>query len=126
GVGDDFVPVRRPGGGYNAALVADLLVRPEAPADVVVFQHAAKRRDPLVLVLARFAQPHRHVVLIAVIQILANYRYRRIGPVFMERVHRVVVERRSENSEVTIPLRAAENDDVIAIDVANGGDNALI
>ena len=47
-------------------------------------------------------------------------------PVFVEGVHDVLVEGRAEDVEVGVPLGAAEDDDVVRVDLADAGGDALV
>lgn len=88
-------------------------------ANVILFRCFDERCDPLVLVPARLAQPDRHVALVAEIQVFLDYALVSGGPVFVERIDDVFIERRPENFEVRVPLSPAEDQNVIASSNAN-------
>src|SRR6185436_14531074 len=47
-------------------------------------------------------------------------------PIFVERVRELRVERRAEDLEVRVPLRAAEEDDVVRVHRAYASDDSLV
>ena len=65
----NLVPMRRLRVRHRTACRIHLLVWPECPSDVILLQQACKLRDPLIGVLARFAQPDGHVVPVAEVDV---------------------------------------------------------
>src|SRR6516165_6875144 len=61
----DFVPVRGRENAHHRRGLAHLLIRPESPADVVLFQRLCELCDPLVGIFAGLSHPDRHVVTFA-------------------------------------------------------------
>ena len=68
GVADDLVPILGTRERGRAGGRVHLLVGPERPADVVLFQHGAEPGDPIVAVLAGLAHPERDLVALSEIE----------------------------------------------------------
>jgi hypothetical protein len=126
GVSDDFVPIRRPREGHDRPRAVHFLVRPEGPVDVILIEQLTILRDPLVGVLARFAHPDWHAMDFAKIHVLLDFPLLGRHPVLVKGVHHVRIERRAEDRKIRVPLRSAENHDVVFVHLAKDCDNSLV
>src|ERR1039458_487688 len=116
----DLIPMGGPREAHWRRGSIHLLIRPECPAHVVALQHGAELRDPGILVLAGFAHPDGRLIALTEIQVGLDHILGGRGPVFVEGVDRVRVDGRPEYREVTVPLRAAQDDSVVLIHLSNG------
>ncbi len=90
-----------------------LLIRPEGPADIVLFQNSNELRNPLVRIFPRLSKPHWNVIPIAKINVRLHSRLLRRSMVAVKRIHGVLVERRPEDGKSYCPtarLRRSERD----------------
>lgn len=107
--------------------VAHLLVWPIGVADVVLAHGAAEVGLPLHGVVTKFTHIHRAIGLVAEVDIRLDGLLGGRATVAMAGVHELRVELPvGEALEGAIPLRTAEQDDVVGIDLADHGSDALI
>ena len=106
---------------------ADLLVGPESPADVVFLHHLAEGGLPLGSVVAGFAHVHQESGLVAELDDGADGVGGRGALVAVAGVHDLVVKGPiAEDPEIAVPLRSSQEDDVVPVHFADGGDSPFM
>src|SRR2546427_544359 len=109
--GDNRLPFRWSIYRCDTRSSVEFLVRPETPADVVLFQQGPEGSDPLIRIFTRLSHPNRHIVFVTEIKVLLNGSFVHVHPILVKSVGELIVKRRPKNFEVAVPLRAAEQDD---------------
>src|SRR5215469_9741987 len=105
---DDLSPVSRWDNADDGGRFFHLLIRPESPPDIIVFQGLHELRDPVVGVLPGFTHPDRHIILFPKVDVLSYHAFIWSRPVFVEGVGDVRVKGLAEDREVAVPLRTPE------------------
>ncbi len=122
---DEFVTFRY-GKRDDTRRVVHFFVRPEMPADPVFIQGFAEVHHPFVRVFAGFAAINRDLVFFAEIEVILDHIDGSSRPVFVEGIDQFIVERRAEYLEIGVPLRAAEEDEVVFVHFPDGGCHAFV
>jgi hypothetical protein len=123
---DDGVPAHRRREANDRGGRLHLFVRPEGPANVILFEDLDKLRNPLIGVFTRLSEPDGHVVLITEVDISRHGRLLGWSVIAVKSVYSVLVERRSEDGKISVLLGAAEDKNVAVVDLTNGRGQTLV
>ena len=123
---DDAVPSLRTLDAHHARAI-DFLIGPERVADVRLLQHPHEVALPLHRVVAELTHIHRALNGVAEVDVVTDGLSGSRTSIAVAGVHQLIIVRGIvEHPEEAVPMGAAQQDDVVLVDLANGFHTALV